>query len=85
MIERGRGPGFLVTQKDHDWLDEAIAWQFEMPEIAGPFWRIWGVRHIRAWWMELRAHAFISIREQGDWTKIWRAEWIAYAIRRGWC
>lgn len=84
-MERGRRLGFLQTQRDLDWLDEAIAWQWEMPTRAGPFWRRRGVRHLRALGTLMQAYFFIDIRTPDDWRKLWRLEWLAYAIRRGWC
>jgi hypothetical protein len=83
-MERGRRPGFLVTQRDLDWLDEAAAWQWEMPEKATPFWRTWGIRHVRSFLVLLRAHVFVH-PTRPDWHALWRMEWISYAIRRGWC
>ena len=80
-----RYPGILLeTERDHDWLDEAIAWQWELPPVAGWFWRLYGIRHIRsALWV---AGAYILLVPcKPDWHALWRREWTAYAIRRGWC
>lgn len=84
-MERGQRTGYLMTHRDHDWLDEGVAWQWEMPAKAAPCWRCWGIRHVRAAIMMMRAYVFISPRHPGDWQQMWRREWIAYAIRRGWC
>lgn len=83
-MERGQRPGFLMTQRDHDWLDEGVAWQWKMPEKAHPFLRRWGIRHIRSAWLVAQAYVFI-IPIAPDWQELWRKEWLAYAIRRGWC
>jgi hypothetical protein len=84
-MERGQRPGFLLeTQRDRDWLDEAIAWQWKMPKKAGPFWRRRGIRHIRSALLVAKAYIFI-IPTVPDWQKLWYREWHAYAIRRGWC
>lgn len=84
-MERGRRPDFLMTAADHQWLDEAIAWQWEIPGRPAAFWRAWGIRHLRSWIMMLRAHAFVSVQRENGWRELWRREWLAYAIRRGWC
>lgn len=83
-MERGKRPDFLMTERDHEWLDEAIAWQWEMPEIPGPFWRRWGIRHIRSAWLVANAYIFF-VPTVPDWRELWKMEWVAYAIRRGWC
>jgi len=73
-----------MEQFDLDWLDEAVAWQWEMPVKAAPFWRRPGVRHLRAFGKV--AWAYLSFNPfQPDWKGLWHIEWLAYAIRRGWC
>lgn len=83
-MDRGRRPEAVVAQHDLDWLDEAVACQWEMPIKAGPFWRRPGVRHLRAFAKVAWAHLNFNPL-QPDWKGLWRAEWLAYAIRRGWC
>lgn len=74
----------FAAQRDLDWLDEAVAWQWKVPERAAPFWRRWGIRHVRA--AALVTWAYLSFKPlQPDWNALWRAHWLAYAIRRGWC
>lgn len=82
-MERGRRMG-VTPQGDLDWLDEGTAWQWEMPEKAGPFWRRWGVRHLRAFGRLLWVY-LTFVPTSPDRHQLWRAEWLAYAIRRGWC
>jgi hypothetical protein len=82
-MERGKRPGFLMTQRDHDWLDEAISFRWEVPEKASAFWRSWGVRHVRATWIEIAAYATFYWRK-ASWPELWRREWLAYGVRRGW-
>jgi len=84
-MERGQRPGYLLTKRDHEWLDEAVAWQWKIPARPAPIWRAWGVRHVRSWVMLFRAYVFILPSSSDAWRELWRREWLAYAIRRGWC
>jgi hypothetical protein len=73
-----------TPQPDLDWIDEGVAWNWEMPTKAHPLWRRWGLRHVRAAAGVLWAYlSFKPLRP--DWHALWRAHWVAYAIRRGWC
>lgn len=73
-----------TPQPDLDWIDEGIAWNWEMPAKASPLWRRWGLRHARA--AGKVVWAYLCFRPcQPDWHALWRAHWLAYAIRRGWC
>lgn len=75
----------VVVQHDLDWLDEAVAWGWEMPkERADRFWRQWGLRHVRAAATVIGAYLMFE-PFQPNWHALWRAHWLAYAIRRGWC
>jgi hypothetical protein len=84
VTTRGARLGWEITVRDHDWIDEGAAWQWEMPAKAAPFWRRWGIRHVRAFGVELWAWLTFMPTEP-EWRALWRAEWVAYAIRRGWC
>lgn len=83
-MERGQRDGHEVNQRDRDWVDEGIAWQWEMPKKAHPFLRHRGIRHIRSAWLVASAYILI-VPQIPDWRELWRKEWVAYAIRRGWC
>jgi hypothetical protein len=75
--------GYLMTPRDFDWLDEGLAWQFQMPAPAFVVFRWWGIRHARA--ALLVAGAYIHlIPAKPDWRKLWQREWVAYAVWRGW-
>jgi hypothetical protein len=84
-MERGQRDGHEANQRDRDWVDEGVAWQWEMPEKAGHFWRRRGVRHLRALATLIQAYIFTDLNVEGGWNTLWRLEWTAYAIRRGWC
>jgi hypothetical protein len=74
----------VIRQLDLDWEDERKAWGWQLPDPATLPWRAWGVRHVRAAlhiaWIYLLFEPL-----QPDWRALWRAHWVAYAIRRGWC
>ena len=69
---------------DSDWIDEAIAWEWPVPARPAPFWRWFGVRHMRAGVMLLRAYVF-PLHRAPVWREMWRREWLARGILRGWC
>lgn len=83
-MERGARPDQAVAQRDLDWIDEATAFGWAIPEKAGRLCRSWGVRHARAAWIVAVSYlAFNPLKP--DWKAMWYAQWRAYAIRRGWC
>lgn len=75
--------GIILTQRDFDWMDEAAAWNWMAPPQAQAALRLWGIRHARA--IACVVGAYLSFKPlQPDWHALWRAHWLAYAIRRGW-
>jgi len=81
---RGARIGWEISQRDHDWVDEGLAWGFEMPAKAHPLLRRWGLRHLRSWIVLVQAYVF-PLHRAPDWREMWRKEWVSYAIWRGWC
>jgi len=81
---RGARIGWEMSQRDHDWIDEGVAWGWTMPAKAHPLLRAYGIRHVRAGLLMI--YAYLALVPQApNWRLLWEREWRAYAIRRGWC
>lgn len=76
-IHRSWGYTYLVTEQDRLWYDEGLRRRWRLNNPASRPWRLWGIRHARAFWTA------------GLWWVLSVAttdyeEWRHYAVRRGW-
>lgn len=84
LVISGWGYTYLKTDQDRLWFDEGMknGWRLRPP--AAPFWRCWGIRHLR-WIVQSyrvmewdRRFIALGIRPPGY------EAWACYAILRGW-
>ena len=85
IADGGWGFTYLVTDQDRLWFDEGMRRGWRLPGPARPFWRMWGIRHVR-WAIQLyRVWQWNRRWEQLDVTPTGFEDWLCYAIWRGWC
>ncbi len=75
--------GYTYLQNDQDrlWLDEGLRRGWTLPEPTAAWLRLWGLRHVRWFWLSWKAY---SEFEDGQWAILWKKEWVSYAVWKGW-
>ena len=75
-----------MGQSEEEWLDHGLIVNgWGPPAVAGSFWRLPIVRHVRAFW-----HGWRTERHYARWASVGSVlrsgydEWVLYGIWKGW-
>ena len=66
-----------------EWRADGFRQAYSAPLPPALLMGLWGIRHCRAFWRLSMAHVAFY-RHKAGWSRLFREEWLAYGIVRGW-